>query len=466
MKLLKEVSIEINIDEINKQIFFKYVNDNYMDKDGITIKAELEEGLCQSAARIDEKDYLQNYNDEIIQFFIESYNTDMHNYKESTESGIDYNRETANTNPEITIPYNPENIKIIQGRFSLKEIYEMINGDEEFEPILDLSPDFQRNYVWDRTRKSRLIESILLNIPLPVFYLSRNEEGIYQVVDGVQRLSVINEFFSNGFRLSNLEYLSKECEWKYYNNKNAVSLHPKFIRLLRTFQIDCNIIEPSTPTEVKFDIFKRLNTGGRSLNNQEIRNSVMRREVRDFIRDLADSEVFKAATNNNIKPKRMLDQEMVLRFIGFYLLYEKRDYMDIEYSGNMNAFLDKLVDKLNDNYLFLPFENIKLKFEISMENAFDLFNTYAFRKISTRYRSQERNLINKSLFTAMSVLLTKFDRERVKKIGLLNDDFAQLLKKQEYLNESITYGTSDKLRIDTTFMFLENFFNEKLGDTE
>lgn len=92
----------------------------------------------------------------------------------------------------------------------------MIDGEEGEEPDLDLAPDFQRDYVWDNTRKSRLIESILLNIPLPVFYLARDKNGKIQVVDGVQRLTTIYKFFKNEFKLNHLEYLEDECGGRYF----------------------------------------------------------------------------------------------------------------------------------------------------------------------------------------------------------------------------------------------------------
>lgn len=461
LEIIQSIPVKLHTDEQTTDLLFKKIGKVYESIEGITLVIEIEEEICIEIKRIDSLKIYLNYNDEIKQFFRDEYNKRVIAYKESVKSGLDYNI-GDDENPEITVPYNPEYIKISQGKFSLKEIYEMINGDEDFDPILDLSPDFQRNYVWDRTRKSRLIESILLNIPLPVIYLSRDSEGKYQVVDGVQRLSVINEFFSNGFRLTNLEYLKKECEWRYYNNKNAESLHPKFIRLLRTYQIDCNIIEPSTPVEVKFDIFKRLNTGGKSLNNQEIRNSVMKREVRDFIRELAESKQFIQATGGSIRPKRMQDQEMVLRFLGFYFLYE-RNYLNLEYKGNINSFLDGLVESLNESFHQVPLNYIKDRFLTSMDNAHVLFNEYSFRKVNIKYYRETKNLINKSLFTVISVLLTRYETWELDNQKDLIESFANFLDDNDYLNESITYGTSDTLRIDTTFMLLEEFFYNEIG---
>ncbi|MBZ3765975.1 GmrSD restriction endonuclease domain-containing protein [Bacillus cereus] len=468
MGFINNVRIEITLDgEIEVLNFFRENSSDseYFTQSGLTLMAITNnEAYCYDAKRIDNRDYLHEYTEMIIQLFIHQYNESVKLMIENLESGIESTQEDMGNDPNITIPYDPNSIRVTQGRFSLREIFEMINGTEYDESILDLSPDFQRNYVWDNTRKSRLIESILLKIPLPVFYLARNKEGKYQVVDGVQRLSVINEFFSNGFKLRNLEYLKEECDQKYFQKGNSSSLHPKFVRHLRSYQIDCNIIEPDTPNRVKSDIFKRLNTGGRSLNSQEIRNSILRKESRDFVRDLANSDEFKLATNKSIKPKRMMDQELVIRFIGFYFVYKRPSWFpELHYNGIMDEFLDNVVEILNNEFKVIPFNIIKADFMLAMRNAFILFEDYAFRKVKIDYNKHSRNMINKSLFTAFSVLLSNYDSVIVKKKGEVIKDFAKWLQKKEYLFESITYGTNDRSRIDTTFMLVEEFLAGVIG---
>lgn len=116
-------------------------------------------------------------------------------------------------NDEIQ-PYDPKLIRIDTRNLSVAQIYDMIKEKE-----IDLTPDFQRNFVWNSiTEKSRLIESMLLRIPLPVFYFSEDTDGILQVVDGMQRLTVISDFMDNKFPLKNLEYLC-ELNGKYFNKK-------------------------------------------------------------------------------------------------------------------------------------------------------------------------------------------------------------------------------------------------------
>ena len=465
MKRVDSVKIEIAIDgELNVLEFKPSDCNKYITKEGVILEAIFEGTYCYDANRIDNCEIFNEYTEQIIELFIENYSDSINKLVEDLESGVESTQENQYSDLNILVPYDPNSIRVTQGRFSLKEIYEMIMGDEYEEPILDLSPDFQRNYVWDNTRKSRLIESILLKIPLPVFYLARDKEGKYQVVDGVQRLSVIKEFFSNGFKLRNLEYLNEECDNKFFQNKPNNSLHPKFVRHLRFYQIDCNIIEPDTPHKVKLDIFKRLNTGGRSLNNQEIRNSILKNVPRDFIRALSKSDEFKKATNNSITPKRMMDQEIILRFLGFYFIYNKpKLFPSLVYNGVMDEFLDGIVELLNSEFRKIPFESIKKDFLTAMENAYIMFGDYAFRKVNPSFESESRNMINKSLFTAFSTLVPKYDNLIVKKRGLIIQEFAQTLKKDTYLYESITYGTNDKVRIDTTILRISVFLDSIYG---
>lgn len=441
----------------------------FKSNNDIELQIELENSRCINAKRLDYREKLKKHTALIIDLFMDIYNKKMLSNFESHESGIESNEENESESNDST-PYDPDSIRVTQGRFSLREIYEMIIGTDKDISTLDLSPDFQRNFVWDNLRKSRLIESILLKIPLPVFYLSRNEEGKYQVVDGVQRLSVIKQFFSNEFKLKNLEYLAKDCGDKYFSDSKLTSLHPKFVRRLKSYQVDCNIIEPDTPYKVKLDIFKRLNTGGRILNRQEIRNSLMKPAIRKFVNELSGSDAFKIATANSIRQKRMMDQELVLRYIGFSFVYnDYNDYNDyineeISYSGIMDEFLDTIVEMLNINCEKKLLDRIKEIFYLSMNNATDIFGEYAFRKIEIDYKKARKNMINKSLFTAFSVILSRVPESIIiKNKNNIISNFAKYLKTDKYLYTSITQATNNKDRIDTTFLKIEEFLKEQLG---
>ncbi len=145
--------------------------------------------------------------------------------------------------------------------------------------LIELNPGYQRRSVWkDNKKKSLLIESLMLRIPIPAFYFYENEDGKYQVIDGQQRLTTIKEFVDGGFRLSKLEYLGTE-----YNKKKFKDLDTKYVQRIYRTQIAVNILDARSPKNVIYDIFRRVNTGGVNLNPQEMRNAICKQEVRDFL---------------------------------------------------------------------------------------------------------------------------------------------------------------------------------------
>lgn len=467
---MKVIRIEISTREKDESILFEQSTENknqyIAEENQITIEVETdaETGGRRSRILICNPDY-EEYQQEILGLFENKYEELQRTQQENYESGF----ENIEEEEEATIksPYNPNLITVAPAKFSLKEIVGMIDGEEGEEPDLDLAPDFQRDYVWDNTRKSRLIESILLNIPLPVFYLARDKNGKIQVVDGVQRLTTIYKFFKNEFKLNHLEYLEDECGGRYFKKNNVSddkNLQPKLVRALRQYQIDCNIIEPSTPENVKLDIFKRLNTGGKSLNKQEVRHAFMKKDVRNFVRELVTTPEFECATDGSINDKRMMAQELVLRYIGFYSLYID-DFMQVEYSTKMDEFLDNVAVTLNccKN---IPYNDIREHFRKAMINASIMFDRRAFRKIEFTIEgeiSQKKNPINKSLFIAFAVLLSGYSCEAVEKRGNVSREFAEYLSEDGEFYYSISHNTNYQLR-ETAIVKVQKFLTGLYGE--
>ncbi|MBQ6769904.1 MAG: DUF262 domain-containing protein [Bacteroidales bacterium] len=365
---------------------------------------------------------------------------------------------------EIT-PYNPDDIRVHQKQFSIKFIEEMIeNGD------IDFTPDFQRNFVWNSIQKSKLIESLLLRIPLPIFYFAEDKEGRLTIVDGLQRLTTIKEFMNNEFPLNYLEYLNEGVRGRYYKSnpeKKQVGIDAKYYRWFNMSQFAVNVIDPSSPYKVKYDIFRRINTGGRPLNNQEIRNCLSSKKLRALLLDMTALDVFKEATNGSVKNTRMADREVALRFISFYDAYKKDATLKTSYDGYMEYFLDTTTEDYF-NVTEDRSRSLLELFENAMKNAVLLFGgRNAFRKLKYENGVVDswKQLFNKALFVAWSVQLADIPHVQLAQKypqDYLLEPFARLMKEDEQLMYFISYGTNGKSNLEYTFLKVAELIKEKI----
>ncbi len=368
------------------------------------------------------------------------------------QSGINNSEGTIKTENK---PYDPERIKVRTDKMSLVQISAMIdNGD------IDLTPAFQRNLVWDSFRKSRLIESILLRIPLPMFYFSEDLEGRLTIIDGLQRISTIKEFMENKFPLKNLQYL-ENCEGRYFKDEgDKKGLEAKYVRWLNLTNISVNIIDPISPYQVKYDIFRRINTGGRPLNNQEIRNCLAGQGLRDTLKAMVATTEFKIATDNSVRSTRMDDQELVLRYLAFEELFN-RDKNIGAYSGYMENFLDDYTER-HQKDIQQDFEDKEHSFVNAMKNATYLIGgKYAFRKIlpESIASNARKQILNKALFVVTSVLLSYYPYEKViinNKEGQLTEIIANKIAEDSQLYNYLSYSTNSKANM----LYIFDAFNE------
>ena len=287
--------------------------------------------------------------------------------------GFDLSAETTDPAPKKP-GYGPQNIFVEPKNFTLSQFVEMIKDGD-----LEIAPRFQRNFIWDRTRKSRLIESIFLGLPLPTIYLSQYPDGRLTIVDGLQRINTIKEFLENKFSLCNMEYFDF-CNGKKYSELNLPSLQ---IRRFKQTVITCFVIDYRSPSQLKYDLFRRLNTGGKVLNDQEIRNCLARTPLQDTLYNMVNSNEFKEATCGSVNDTRMAAQESALRFIYFYDQYSEDNYIG-NYDGDMKSALDACVEELNEKNI----EELSVyvdAFKKSMNLAHQLFEEYAFRKVFPGY---------------------------------------------------------------------------------
>lgn len=371
------------------------------------------------------------------------------NWIEAQSQGLEADNEE--TQQSHKPGYGPKDIIVNPDNYSISDLMRMVkNGD------IEIAPRFQRNFVWDKTRQSRLIESIFLGLPLPAIYLSEYDDGRMTIVDGLQRISTIRDFMNDKLRLCNMEYFD------YCNGKTFSELHLPNLQLRRFYrtQITCFKIDYRSPNQLKYDLFRRLNTGGKALNDQEIRNCLSRSHVQDALYSMASSEEFKTATCGSIKDTRMAAQESALRFICFYNLYTSASDLS-GYDGNMSRTLDSCVEQLNEASIQKLDKYVAL-FKNSMRQAYSLFGRYAFRKVGPGYASVRKSSINKSLLVAVSVLLAAHDEYSGSTASRkLTGELAILLKEDRQLSDAISWSTSSRKSIFYVFECLKNKLFDK-----
>ena len=304
--------------------------------------------------------------------------------------------------------------------------------------------------IWSEGRKSRLIESLLLRIPIPVFYVSADNEDNWAVVDGVQRMSTIYDFVDGKFAFSGLEYLDDLHGLEYGE------LPRKMRRRINETQLIVNVIEPGTPSEVMFNIFHRINTGGMTLNGQEIRHALNPGPVRDYLWKLAKSHEFLKATANSIREERMQDRECVLRFLAFYT-GPWEDYAVNDLDGYLVEAM-KGINKMPQAKL----DELEKIFKRSMKAAADIFEDDAFRKRTSD--DDRRKPINKALFEGWSVGLARCSvrdlREVVKKRKQLRRKFMKLLRDDWEFEVSVSTSTGVPQRVKKRFEDIETLIEE------
>lgn len=333
------------------------------------------------------------------------------------------------TNPEAFIAAD---VNISQKPVNIYNLMERLENNE-----IDLSPSFQRHgNLWRPEQQSRLIESLMLKIPIPAFYFNASDDDFWVVIDGLQRLTAFSRFLvgtldkDTGTRQKEkfvgLQYL------RDFNGHTFDDLPRQYVRRIKETPVIAYTVEKGTPDEIVFNIFQRINTGGIALNDQEIRQALYQGKSTRLIEKLAQSEAFISATQGAIQTERMQNREFVLRFIAFTEL----DYQT-EYEGNIDSYLIKTMKAVN-SYEDSQIRQIEERFARIMRECASLFGRYAFRKYD---QNKRRGPINKALFEAWSICLSELSEEALQKLvdrkeevlnafGALqkNEDFVSALK--------------------------------------
>ncbi len=321
--------------------------------------------------------------------------------------------------------------------------------DIETEIDIESEDELQRKKdLWNPIQKSRFIESLMIKLPIPMFYLDGTQKK-WRVIDGLQRLGTIMGFINNDFELKSLEYLGQQCNGLTFTHKDF----PGYLkdRILNA-ELTAYVINPGTPEDVKYNIFQRINTGGLRLNGQEIRNAIFKGKPVQFTKDLAGEKTFKQATNGKVTPRRMMDREYANRFIAFQVF----NYED--YSGKMDLFLSEALYDLyhrSENDL----NEIRSLFKLSMHRATEIFGGYGF------YRPKDNGewgrQPNKAVFDTISWNLVELSDNQFTKILNHRDrfikEYSSYMNKEEAMFKSVNDTTGSKTAVTNRFRLLNEF---------
>ena len=348
---------------------------------------------------------------------------------------------------ETKRPFDPSKIDITMKILTLNALLKRIKNEE-----IEFDTSFQRKAgLWNKRQKSQLIESIFLRIPLPAFYFDDSNEKRWLIIDGLQRVTTLKEFvIEKTLILQELEFFPE------LNGCDYDKLPRTFQRRIDETVINIYLVNPSTPENVKFDIFKRINTASLALKPQEIRNALFQGQGTVFLQQCAKMECFIRATGGSIKSERMLDREFVLRYVAFC-------YLDLElYYGNIDEFLNEGMKYLN--YIDKKTLNeIGNDFQRVMEIMYSLMGKYAFRKIC---RDRRKRPINKAIFESWCYVIRNLSGQEaeflIKEKERVQEEYMRLCESPNYM---YLLKAPNKMaileRIDWLFKMIKNVLERK-----
>ncbi len=328
-------------------------------------------------------------------------------------------------------------------RTETRTVSEVVTRIQKGRYVLD--PDFQRDFVWPVPKQSKLIESCVMRIPLPVFYVAEAKDGRIIVVDGLQRLTTFARFLGNDLRLTGLAAGKGSGGAHLLERKYFKELPLNLQERVQDTQLTMYILDAKAPERARLDIFERVNSG-EPLTRQQMRNALYNGPATQWLKQAAGSDEFRSATGQTLNDKTMRDREAINRFCAFKLL----GYQSYS-SGDMDDFLGQGLTKLA---LLEEEERKKLlqSFTDSMRLNRKLFKAHAFRKsLAAGIPGAGRSVINISLFEVCSVLLSDdavLEAESAHKavkaaiIDLVQDDS---------FSKAITYSTNSTVAVKARF---------------
>ena len=334
---------------------------------------------------------------------------------------------------------------------SVSDLVAMMTAED-----IRLDPHYQRNYIWDNKKASLLVESILLNVPIPVIYVEEDEQSSWNVVDGLQRLNSLRRFFSNEFKLTGLEVLPE------LNRLQFSTLPQKAQRILKNGIFRIIVILQESHPEIKYDIFLRLNRGAVRLNEQELRNCLYRGPLNDFLKELRNVKKFQEILGINEPHPRFADAELILRAIALTKEFDWEKKTLSNYSGKMRGFLNLYMGE-NRSATEKELNKLGDVFIRSVDNVYTVFGTKAFRRIDPETGLAERQ-INRAVFDAVMVTFSKYKKEKIEQQkDKIFRAFMELPQSDSKFFEALTYGTGDKPKVEYRINIWANVLDKLLA---
>jgi hypothetical protein len=343
--------------------------------------------------------------------------------------------------------------------FSIREFLTMKNDGE-----LILQPLYQRNFVATDLIASKLIESILLDVPIPVVYFAEEQDGSFSVIDGQQRLTSFLSFLEGKFPDSRLFKLSGLKVLPELNRKLFVDLEGELQKKIRSTTIHSIIIKKESNPDIKFEIFERLNTGSTKLNEDEIRNTVYRGSYIGLLAELSENSVFHNLVKKDNFKKRMIYRGMILRFFAL----SEKSY--INYKSSMKQFSNK---ELRDNRELSPnkVKEYRARFEHCLDLVKVVFGEMAFRRYMPGENGAQgkwgETQINMALYDIQMVGFVNYSKNDVlAKADLIREGLLDLMTNNQQFKEQLIWQTSDTDVLKKRFRTYMDMLESIIGDPQ
>ena len=331
-------------------------------------------------------------------------------------------------------------------RNETRTIFDVVRRIDQGGYVMD--PEFQRELVWSSKKQSKLIESVIMRIPLPVFYLAEDDDGRVVVLDGLQRLTTFRLFVKDDLRL-------RLPDRQDLDGQQFSDLSSKLQNRVEDFNLIFYILDSRVPERARLDIFERVN-GGVPLTRQQMRNCLFMGEATRFLKREVDTDIFRKATSYSLNRKTMRDREFVNRFCAFKILALS------DYQGDMDAFLARCLRKMNQ-MARSDLARLSAEFQTGLSNNWNLFGQDSFRRSGFEANRERRSGLNASFWDVMSTGLSIYPSELVSgQVEPLRKAIHDLLQDKAF-NAAITYGPNGAKNVRLRFEMSRDVFKEVLG---